>query len=196
MNHEYWYLSRAAGFTAYLLLFASMALGMMITSRIGSGGKRQNLVFDMHRFVSVLALLVTVFHVYVLLGDQYLNFNVWQLSVPLLSPYRGGAVAVGVVSAYALALVVASFWMRQRIGFRAWRMIHFLSFVLYAGATAHGIAAGTDTSQLWAGAMYFGTCLILLALLVYRIDCALRQRDETLRREAVQAAKRTRRLAA
>ena len=28
MNHEFWYLSRAAGFTAYLLLFASMALGI------------------------------------------------------------------------------------------------------------------------------------------------------------------------
>jgi sulfoxide reductase heme-binding subunit YedZ len=196
MNHEFWYLSRAAGFTAYLLLFASMALGMMITARVGTGGRRQNLVFDMHRFVSVLALLATGFHTYVLLGDQYLNFNVWQLSLPFLSPYRGVAVAIGVLSTYALVLVVASFWMRQHMGFRAWRMIHVLSFVLYAGATAHGIAAGTDTSQLWAGAMYFSTSLILLVLLVYRVDYAMRQRDEARRREVVKTASKIRRLAA
>src|SRR2546429_663619 len=30
MNHEYWYLSRAAGFTAYLLLFVAAALGILV----------------------------------------------------------------------------------------------------------------------------------------------------------------------
>src|SRR5512147_826839 len=109
MNHEFWYLSRAAGFTAYIALFASVALGLMMTTKAAQRSGRQQLVFDMHRFVTILTVAFSIFHVYILLGDQFFSFSVWQLSVPFASPYRTAAVAAGVVSMYALLLVAASF---------------------------------------------------------------------------------------
>jgi sulfoxide reductase heme-binding subunit YedZ len=170
MNHEFWYLSRAAGFTAYLLLFGSVALGMMITTKTAKRVGKQNLVFDMHRFLAVLALVVSVFHVYVLLGDQYFNFSVWQLSIPFASPYQAIPTTIGVISMYLMVVVVASFWLRQFIGYKAWRTLHFASFLMYAGVTLHGITAGTDAVQLWARLLYAATAVVTIALLAWRIQ--------------------------
>jgi len=170
MNHEFWYLSRAAGFTAYLALFASMALGILITSRAAARTGRQQLVFDMHRLTAILALALSIFHVYVLLGDQYFSFSVWQLSLPFASPYRTLPSTLGIISLYAMGIVVASFYVRKYIGHRAWRVIHFVTFAMYGGVTLHGITAGTDTVQTWAKVIYLSTGLAVLALLAYRIQ--------------------------
>lgn len=170
MNHEFWYLSRAAGFTAYLLLFASVALGIGVSTRIGKRLIRQNALFDIHRFLAILGLLFTLFHVYVLLGDGYFNYNVWQLTLPFLSPYRMWPIAVGSFALYASVIVVVSFYVRRFIGYRAWRAVHFVTFALYAGATLHGITAGSDTSEAWARAIYLLTGGVVLALLAYRLQ--------------------------
>ncbi len=173
MTHEFWYLSRAAGFTAYIALFASVALGLMMTTKAAQRSGRQQLVFDMHRFVTMLAVAFSLFHVYILLGDQYFNFSVWQLSLPFASPYRTLAVAVGVVSMYALLLVTASFWVRKWIGYRTWRALHFITFAMYAGVTLHAVTAGTDTTQPWARLLYVSTGIAVLALLAYRLQFRL-----------------------
>ena len=119
MNHDFWYLSRAAGFTAYLLLFASVALGIATSTRLGRRIMAQNATFDIHRFLSLLALAFTAFHVYILLGDGYFNYNIVQLTAPFLSPYRTWQVAAGTFSLYALVLVVLSFYVRKSIGYRS-----------------------------------------------------------------------------
>jgi hypothetical protein len=100
-----------------------------------------------------LALLFTLFHVYVLLADGYFNFNVWQLSIPFLSPYRGWQTAAGVLALYALTLLIVSFYVRRYIGYRAWRALHFLTFALFAAATLHGITAGTAHRSVGEGAL-------------------------------------------
>jgi predicted ferric reductase len=172
MNHEYWYLSRAAGFTAYLLLFASVVTGIATSTRLGARLKLGNLPFDLHRFLSLLAVAFTVFHVYILLGDGYANYSVWQLSVPFLSPYRTLSVAVGMFAFFAMLLVVGSFYVRRFIGYRAWRTLHVATFGLYAAATAHGLYAGTDTGAWWARDIYLLTVAGVLLATAYRMDVA------------------------
>lgn len=170
MNHEYWYLSRAAGFTAYLLLFVSSALGIAIGTRLAERFAKRNTIFDLHRFTSILALVFSVCHVYILLGDAYFNFNIWQLSVPFLSPYRTWQTAAGIAGFYALAIVVVSFYIRQFIGYRTWRAIHFVTFAMFASVALHGITAGTDTTQAWAKLIYVMTGAATLGLIIYRIQ--------------------------
>ena len=115
MTQEFWYLSRAAGFTAYLLLFVSVALGIAIGTRLADRIAKRNVIFDLHRFTAVMALAFSLFHVYILLLDGFFNFNVWELSLPFLSPYRAWQTAVGVFALYALALLILSFYVRRFI---------------------------------------------------------------------------------
>jgi methionine sulfoxide reductase heme-binding subunit len=170
MNHEYWYLSRAAGFTAYLLLFVSVALGIAIGTRLADRFARRNTLFDLLRFTTILALVFSLFHVYVLLGDGYFGFNVWQLSVPFVSPYRTWQTAVGVVALYAMVIVMVIFYVRRFIGYRAWRGIHFLTFAMFGAVALHGITAGTDTTQTWAKLIYIWTGAAILGLILYRVQ--------------------------
>lgn len=173
MNHAYWYLSRAAGFNAYLLLFVSVALGIAMGTRLTDRVARRNIVFDLHRFTTLLALAFTVFHVYVLLGDGYFGFDVWQLSLPFRLPYRTLPTAIGVLALYTMVLVTLSFYVRRFIGYRAWRTLHYLTFGLFAAAALHGITAGSDTTQRWAQLIYLGTGGAVLALIAYRLQYRL-----------------------
>jgi Ferric reductase like transmembrane component len=188
VNHEFWYLSRAAGFTAYLLLFVSVALGISMGTRLVERVVRRNTVFDLHRFTTLLALAFTLFHVYILLLDGFFNFNVWQLSIPFLSPYRGWQTAAGVFALYPLALVIASFYLRKSIGYRAWRALHFVTFAMFALATLHGIAAGTDTTEPWAKAIYVITKAATVLLILYRIQYRMPENSGVRRMRIASAA--------
>ena len=175
MSHEYWYISRAAGFTAYLLLFVAVVLGIANGTRFADRFFRRNSIFDMHRFTAILALLVALLHVYILLGDGYFHISIVQLSVPFLSPYRPWQVAAGIFSLYALVLVVASFYVRKYVGYRAWRTLHFVTFAMFAVVTLHGIMAGTDTNEPWAKAIYIICGATVMLLTFYRVQYRMPQ---------------------
>ena len=76
--------------------------------------------------------------------------------MPGISPYRPLAVSFGVLACELAALVAVSFSVRRRIGFRVWRRLHWATYLLFVLATAHGVAAGTDSSRPWALGLYLG----------------------------------------
>jgi sulfoxide reductase heme-binding subunit YedZ len=55
-----------------------------------------------------------------------------------------------------MVLIIVSFPIRKRIGMRSWRRLHWATYGLFALATVHGLAAGTDTPAPWAFAIYLG----------------------------------------
>ena len=76
--------------------------------------------------------------------------------MPGLVPYRPLWSAFGVLAAELMLLVYASSALRRRIGIRAWRRLHWLTYAVFALATVHGLAAGTDGGRPWALALYGG----------------------------------------
>jgi len=71
---------------------------------------------------------------------------------------------------------------RRRIGQRAWRALHYLTFLAFAGSTVHGIAAGTDSSAGWAQWLYLGSMTVVAFLLTYRIGISMVARAEARQR--------------
>jgi predicted ferric reductase len=125
-----WYLTRAAGMMAYLLLWLSTVWGLLIPSKLFGNVLNGEFSFDFHQFISLLSLGFLGLHIVVLTADRYLPFSVAQLLVPFISPYRPLWVGIGVVAFYLLLLVTVTFYMRMRIGMKAFRYIHFLSLAL------------------------------------------------------------------
>ncbi|MCL4393624.1 MAG: hypothetical protein M1482_02230 [Chloroflexi bacterium] len=164
-----WYVTRAAGLTAYLLLWLSTVWGLAVSSKIFDPVLHRYFTYDMHQFISLLAIGFVALHVAVLLADAYLPFSIAQIVLPFGAPYRPVWVGVGVIALYLTLLVSVTFYVRRWIGQKAFRVIHYLSFLAFAGAAAHGLMAGTD-SPLWATQlMYAGTTLAVVFLLVYRV---------------------------
>jgi sulfoxide reductase heme-binding subunit YedZ len=151
----FWLLARAGGLTAYLLLTASVLAGLVLKSRPFRSLKPAA-VTDTHRFLALLGLGAIALHGATLLLDRTIHLSPVALLVPGASPYRPVPVGVGVLAAEFMLVVYASFTLRRRIGHRNWRRLHWATYAIFAAATVHGIAAGTDTPQPWAFAVYLG----------------------------------------
>jgi sulfoxide reductase heme-binding subunit YedZ len=149
----FWLLARASGLTAYALLTASVLAGLVLKSRPFASLKPAA-VTDTHRFLALLGLGTIGLHGTTLLLDRTIQLTPAALVVPGASPYRPVAVGIGVLAAEVMLVVYASFALRRRIGSRNWRRLHWATYAIFAAATAHGLAAGTDTAAPWVFAFY------------------------------------------
>src|SRR5581483_9058153 len=166
----YWFLSRASGLVAFGLLSLATALGLLVTGRVAPLWPGGPAAVDLHRHLSLLAVASTAFHALILLGDDYIAYTVPQLLVPFHSDtYRPLWIGLGQVALYLLLPVALSVYVRQRIGYRAWRLLHYLSFAVYLLSLGHGVLSGSDSADPWAAAAYWGSGGTVLFLLLYRV---------------------------
>jgi predicted ferric reductase len=166
----FWYLSRGSAMVAFVLLWASMALGLIITNKLARVWPGGPTAFDLHQYVSLLGLGFALFHATILIGDEYIQLNILRVLLPFASQnYEPFWVGLGQVALYIWALLIGSFYVRKQIGAKAWRWIHFSSFLTFALILAHGAVSGTDSQTLWGQAMYWFAGGTLLFLLYYRI---------------------------
>lgn len=169
----YWYLSRGSALVAYWLLWLSMAFGVIITNKMARVWPGGPTAFDIHEYVSLLGLGFAMFHMFILMGDHYIHYSLFQVLAPFASSvYRPVWVGLGQVSMYTCVVVNASFYIRKRIGNRSWRLVHYASFACYVLALIHGINSGTDTAALWASSLYWVSSIGLLFLVIYRVIVA------------------------
>jgi predicted ferric reductase len=166
----FWILARASGLTAYVLLTLSVLAGLTVKSKPKPFGKALRLpaVTDLHRFLALLGLGAVAIHGAALVLDTTVRVTPVALVVPGLVPYRSLATALGVLAAELMGLVYVSFSLRKRIGMKAWRRLHYATFGLFALATVHGLAAGTDTSRPWAIWLYLGAIGAVSAATAWR----------------------------
>ncbi|HEV8098901.1 MAG TPA: hypothetical protein VGP56_07120 [Gaiellaceae bacterium] len=165
-----WYAARAGGILAYLVLTASVAVGLLMSGRARLQRWPRFALEDVHRFLGILAGTFIVIHGGALLLDHFVPFSLGQLLVPVTSSYRPLAVALGVVAAELLAALALTNHYRKRLPHRLWRRLHMLNFAVWGFALVHGLTAGTDAFTTWALVLYAGSAWLVLALLVHRIS--------------------------
>ena len=166
----YWFISRGSAIVGFILLWMSMALGLVITNKIARVWPGGPTAFELHEYVSLLGMGFVLFHGLILMGDHYINYNLAQVLLPFASQnYRPFWVGLGQLGLYTWVVVNGSFYIRRKIGTRTWRLIHFVSFATFAMAMVHGLASGSDSNTVWGMTMYWITGGSLLFLLMYRI---------------------------
>lgn len=163
----WWYVTRASGLTGYFLLWLSMVWGFAIPTGLVRPVLENVFTYDFHEHLSLLGLGFVLVHVVVLLFDQYLPFSLSQLLIPFTDTYRPFWVGLGIISLYLLLLVTFTFYLRPKVGAKAFRSIHVLSLVSYLGTTLHGLFAGTDSALPVTLLIYAGTFLVVIFLTVY-----------------------------
>ena len=152
----FWILARASGLTAYVLLTLSVLAGLVVKSKPFGKAVRQPTVTDLHRFLALLGLGAVALHGITLVLDTTVKITPTALFVPGLVPYRPLWTALGVLGAELMVLIYASFGLRKRIGVKNWRRLHYATYLVFALATVHGLAAGTDSARPWAIWLYVG----------------------------------------
>ena len=163
----FWIIGRSGGVVAYLLVTAAIVLGLLVKTRLLSR-VRPVVVVDLHRFVSLLGLGAVGIHIGGLLLDANKPTTIVSYVVPGVMEYRPLWTGIGVVAAELMLVIHLSFRYRSRIGARNWRRLHWATFLVFAGATAHGLASGSDSGLAWAQAMYGGALALVIGLTTWR----------------------------
>lgn len=164
----FWILARASGLLAFALLTASVLAGLVLKSRPFGRALRPATVTDLHRFLALLGLGAVALHGIALVLDETVSISLASLFVPGLVPYRPVWTALGVVAFEAMLLIYGSFSLRKRIGVKAWRRLHWLTYAVFGLALAHGLAAGTDSARPWALGLYGAATGAVLAATAWR----------------------------
>jgi predicted ferric reductase len=166
---SYWYLSRATGFVAYLLLWGSVTWGLLLSTGTGRAWMRPPQLLDAHQFLSATGAGFACFHGLVLMGDRYVSFPLRAVILPFGGSYEPLLVAFGQIAVWLSLLLIASFHVRRHIGGRVWRRLHYASFVAFWLAVAHGLLLGTERTSAWANVVYLTTVSAVTFLTFYRV---------------------------
>lgn len=161
--HLFWITSRAAGGAALLLSSASVAVGLMMSSKRKGSNKRD--LRAIHEALSLTTLAMVALHGVALLGDAFLNPGLAGITVPFVGPYRPIWTGIGIISGYGLMVLGVSYYFRDRIGAARWRRVHRLTAIFWLLAIVHTIGAGSDAAQVWflaiSGALVIPAALLL-----------------------------------
>src|SRR5512146_2087252 len=145
-----WYVLRASGIVAYVLLTAAVAVGIGLAGKERLERWPRFAVEDVHRFFGTLVGLFLGVHVLSLAIDAFLPFSVADIVVPFHAPYRPVWTGLGIVGVELLLALAVTNKLRNRIPYRFWRRAHYLNFAVWLAATAHGIGSGTDSGAGWS----------------------------------------------
>ncbi|HZJ47404.1 MAG TPA: ferric reductase-like transmembrane domain-containing protein [Acidimicrobiia bacterium] len=164
-----WITVRGSGIIAFALLAAATIWGLVISSKTLSRAVSTKNTTYVHEAFSIGSLFATVIHVVALLTDEYVDFGLRQVLVPGASPWKPVAIALGIVALYGMVLTSFTFYIRQRIGQRVWRGVHYLTYGVFSAALIHSIQAGTDSHGIFAFALYGGTTLVIVTFTILRV---------------------------
>jgi len=157
-----WYLTRATGVVALLLLTAAVVLGVLSSIRWRSERLPRFLVGGLHRNVTLLAIAFVVVHVVTTVADGYAPVGLKDALIPFLSPYRPVWLGLGAVAFDLLLALVATSFLRARLGYRMWRAVHWLAYASWPVALLHSFGTGSDARFGWMAVLGFG-CFALVA---------------------------------
>lgn len=171
-----WYATRVFAFLSYLAIAGSVVYGLLLSTKLLDAIAHRPISVALHQDLASVGLGLGMIHAMLLTLDRTMPFTLAQVLVPFAAPYRPVWVGIGQLAGYLVIVVVASFYLRRRIGQRAWRLLHVTTFAAFAGSAAHGLLSGTDSSTPWAWAIYAGSTALVVFLTAYRVVVSLAAR--------------------
>ncbi len=164
----YWYVTRASGTVALILLTASVVLGVAAIARLRGPGVPRFVVDGVHRTASLLAVAFLVVHILTAVLDSFASISLVDAVIPFAGSYRPLWLGLGTVAFDLLLAVAITSLVRARVGHSAWRGIHWLAYAAWPVAVLHGFGTGSDVHQTWLIAINVACIIAVLAAVIGR----------------------------
>ncbi|MGN6325056.1 ferric reductase-like transmembrane domain-containing protein [Pseudolysinimonas sp.] len=149
MSEALWAFGRVSGVVALALLTASLVLGILTRSGRPLPGLPRFAISLIHRNVALLGTVFLVLHVGSLLLDSYAKLHLTDVLVPFLGSFKPFWQGLGTTALDLLIAVVVTALFRRRIGVRAFKAFHWLTYAMWPIALAHAIGNGTNGTSAW-----------------------------------------------
>ncbi|MCM3883699.1 ferric reductase-like transmembrane domain-containing protein [Frankia sp. R82] len=165
-----WYVARGAGVVTLLLLSLNVALGIVARSGQGFPGMPGFAVAQVHRTAALLSVVLLGIHVATLLLDPYAQLTLPDVVLPFGAGYRPLWTGLGTLALDLLAAIIVTSLLRQRIGRRAWRVVHWSAYAAWPVSIGHALGDGTDSGTRWLLAMVAACVLVVGGALAWRLS--------------------------
>jgi methionine sulfoxide reductase heme-binding subunit len=164
-----WYLTRATGMVALLLLTVAIVLGVIDVKRLSSGRWPRFVVDALHRNVALLAMGFLGLHIVTSVIDSYVSISWLDAVVPFVGSYRPFWLGLGAIAFDLLVAVTVTSMLRRHMGYASWRAVHWLTYASWPIALVHGFGTGSDVHSLWLTGLSVTCLLAVLATVVVRV---------------------------
>ena len=163
-----WYVSRGSGLILLALFSVVVVLG--VATRTGSAPRTWHrfTVAELHRTLSLFAVALLTLHVVTAIADPYVSIGWWATVIPFVSHYKAAAIGLGTLAVDFGAAVILTSLFRHRLGFKAWRAVHWLAYLAWPVAFVHSLRAGNDLGITWVYAVEWGSAALVATAVVAR----------------------------
>lgn len=144
-----WYANRATGAVCLVLFTVVVLLGIAVRLHGKIPGLPRFGTVSLHRTLSLSATAFLTLHIAFAVADDYVDISVVDAVVPFVSDYQPLWLGLGTVAFDLLLAVLVTSLLRERVGHRTWRAVHWLAYASWPVALIHGIGIGTDTGTDW-----------------------------------------------
>jgi sulfoxide reductase heme-binding subunit YedZ len=160
-----WYATRGLGVVSLVLLTIVVLLGIGTAQRWNGRGSPTFVLAVLHRNLSLLTVAVVAAHVVTTMLDPFAHIALRDSMVPFGGTYRPVWLGLGVAANEVVAAVVLTSLLRNRLGPRLWRFVHWAAYASWPLAVFHSLGTGSDVRSPWLlGLAAACTAAVLMAI--------------------------------
>jgi len=153
MTSALWDLGRGAGVAALVTFTVSLVLGIFTRSGREALGLGRFGLAEVHRTAALTGVGLVAVHLGTLLFDPYAQLRLVDLVFPFLGNYRPLWLGLGTLAVDLLAVVTVVSLLRDKVGPRVFKAVHWATYALWPVALFHSVGTGTDARTLWFDAI-------------------------------------------
>ncbi|MEU1167109.1 ferric reductase-like transmembrane domain-containing protein [Streptomyces sp. NPDC005921] len=174
-----WYANRATGAVCLVLFTVVVLLGIAVRLRGRLPGLPRFGTMSLHRTLSLSATAFLALHITTAVVDGYVSISPLDALVPFVSDYQPLWLGLGTVAFDLMLAVLVTSLLRDRLGHRAWRAVHWLAYASWPVALVHGIGIGTDAGTDWMTWLTVACVATVIAAFALRTAHAVRAARRT-----------------
>jgi len=164
-------LSAYVGLVGVGAMTLNMLLGMLMAFRYSpyrSWPHHRFNYFRFHNWTGYIALALSILHPAILLFSKNPRFLIFDLVYPIHSPAQPLDNTIGAIALYLLAFVVATSYLRIRLGRQLWKSFHFSIYFAAAALFWHSLFTDPglkNASVDWfdGGKLFVEFCFLVVA---------------------------------
>jgi len=173
-----WFASRGSGIVSLVLLTAVTVLGLISVVRWQRPTWPRFVTADLHSNLALLSVVFVGVHIVAANLDPFAKLGITAAVIPFDSSYRPLWVGLGVISVYLIVAVIITSLLRERIGQKTWRAVHWLAYGAWPLAVLHGAGSGSDAFSVWMIAIEVACIVAVGIALTWRLVAARNIRNE------------------
>ena len=148
-----WYMTRGFGLIDLVLLTATLVMGVTQVVRYARPGLPRFVISALHKNISLLAVVFLAIHIVTAVLDTYVSISIADVFIPFIGRYRPFWLGLGALALDLMVALVITSLVRERLGHRTWRLVHWAAYLCWPLAIVHGLGTGTDTKLGWVLAL-------------------------------------------